>query len=55
MSVVPLVYTVTPLCGPESNLFFCYLCVLFFLLQELLEIEAELRKVAAELRELRRG
>lgn len=28
---------------------------LFFNLQELLEIEAELRKVAAELRELRRG
>lgn len=55
MSVVPLVYTVTPLCGPESNLFFLlFVCFIFFL-QELLEIEAELRKVAAELRELRRG
>lgn len=31
------------------------LCNCFFNLQELLEIEAELRKVAAELRELRRG
>lgn len=29
--------------------------LLFFPPQELLEIEAELRKVAAELRELRRG
>lgn len=29
--------------------------LLFFSPQELLEIEAELRKVAAELRELRRG